>query len=64
MDSKIIVAIIIGVAMVTSVYLYTQDTAYNRCVEAETKLNGSANQEQNKKSAEHFCTTYQSEYQK
>ena len=34
MDSKIIAAIIIGVAMVTSVYLYTQDTAYNRCVTA------------------------------
>lgn len=37
MDSKIIAAIIIGVAMVTSVYLYTQDTAYNRCVEAKLK---------------------------
>lgn len=38
MDSKIIAAIIIALGMVISVYLYTQDTAYNRCVEASSGI--------------------------
>ena len=36
MDSKIIAAIIIGVALLGSTYLYTKDNAYTRCVTAWT----------------------------
>ncbi len=34
MDSKIIVAIIIAVGFVTGVYIYTQNTPFNRCISA------------------------------
>ena len=38
MDSKIIAAIIIGLAMIASVYLYNQDSAYKRCLEAKIEF--------------------------
>jgi hypothetical protein len=34
MDSKIIAAIILAVGFVAGVYIYTQDNAYNRCLNA------------------------------
>ena len=59
MDSKIIAAIIIGVAMVTSVYLYTQDTAFNRCVNAAKKI-GVTDEDK----AFYLCITEQENYKK
>ena len=38
MDSKIIVAIIIAVGFVVGVYLYTQNTPFNRCVSAHQAI--------------------------
>ena len=35
MDSKITAAIIIAVGFVLGIYLYTQDSAYKRCLEAK-----------------------------
>ena len=32
MDNRIIVAVIVGVAMVTSVYLYNENTPLNQCL--------------------------------
>jgi hypothetical protein len=65
MDSKIISAIIIALGMVISVYLYTQDTAYNRCVEA---LSGIENPNITKKEKEdvdlHDCQSEQQYYLK
>ena len=34
MDSKIIAAIIIAVGFVAGIYLYTQNTPFNRCISA------------------------------
>ena len=34
MDSKIIVAIIIGASLLASVYMYTSTTPFNRCISA------------------------------
>ncbi len=38
MDSKIIAAIIIAVGFVLGVFLYTQDSAYKRCLEAKIEF--------------------------
>lgn len=32
MDNRIIVAVIVGVAMVTSVYIYNENTPLNQCL--------------------------------
>ena len=38
MDSKITAAIIIAVGFVLGVFLYTQDSAYKRCLEAKIEF--------------------------
>ncbi len=38
MDSKIIAAVIVAVGFVFGIYLYTQDSAYNRCLEAKIEF--------------------------
>jgi hypothetical protein len=57
MDSKIIAAIIIAVALLGSTYLYTKDNAYTRCVEAWTiwYKNNRASQKEAQDSANSIC---------
>lgn len=65
MDSKIIAAIIIAVGFVGGIYLYTQDTAYNRCVEVLSKLdNPNLTKKEKENQATHDCQYEQKYYLK
>ena len=63
LDSKIIAAIIIAVGFVLGVYLYTQDSAYNRCVEAKIEYFSHLNtQKERERAAIYDCLLDQEKF--